>query len=107
MTKFFIIMICFIFLLFSIYYLNDIETSTSYKYEYVNEHVHESELRHEVKVGQIWVWPDTLDPFKPASYDTLKVLEIKGNYSKVFMFTGDTISMRTIIINCCDNYLLK
>lgn len=59
-----------------------------------------------VEVGQTWVRVDTINPFKPASYDTIIVLEIKGAYSKV-IWNSDTTSMETELVNCCRKHLLK
>lgn len=52
----------------------------------------------EVKVGQVWVQIDSLDPFKPIQYDTIKVIEIKGDYAKI-IWNGYLGSMETSLVS--------
>jgi hypothetical protein len=59
-----------------------------------------------VKRGQIWVRLDSLNPFEPIKYDTLVVLEVKRNYAKV-IWNGDTTSLKTEMVKCCNKRLLK
>lgn len=51
-----------------------------------------------IEVGQVWVQIDSLDPFKPIQYDTIKVIDIKGDYSKI-IWNGDTTSIKTGLVN--------
>jgi len=50
-----------------------------------------------VAIGQIWIKVDSLDPFMPIKYDTIKIIDMKGKYSKV-VWNGDTTSMETDIV---------
>jgi hypothetical protein len=56
-----------------------------------------------IEVGQIWVKIDSLDPFSPIYYDTIKVLELKEDYAKVIRtgtyFKNCTTSMAISIVD--------
>ena len=51
-----------------------------------------------IEKGQIWVSCDSLNPFKAKRYDTIEVLQVKGDFSKI-VWNHDTTSVKNIIIS--------
>jgi hypothetical protein len=39
-----------------------------------------NKAKEEIKIGQKWVYYDTLNPFEPKRIDTCTILKIKGDY---------------------------
>lgn len=61
----------------------------------------------EIKIGQIWINPDTLNPFEPKVFDTLEIIDLRDGYV-LYKFNNKHIMSSDIdYINCCDHYLLK
>ena len=64
------------------------------------------ERSSEVEVGQIWTRIDSSNPFKPVIYDTIIVIETKGDYSRV-IWNGDTTSMESELVKWRGEKLLN
>lgn len=59
-----------------------------------------------IEAGQIWTRIDSSDPFKPASFDTVIVLDVKKDYAKVKR-NGDTVSYEKDLVPCCGFQKIK
>lgn len=55
-------------------------------------HTNSLNYDEKVKPGQIWVKTDSIDPFKPIEIDTIKVIDVKKDYSLI-LINRDTLSV--------------
>ena len=37
------------------------------------------DFQPELKIGQVWLYVDSADPFRPVRYDTMRIIDIKGD----------------------------
>lgn len=60
----------------------------------------------EVKAGQTWLQPNE-DPFRNVQYDTIKILEVRGEYAKVLWGKTYETSTKKKVVSCCGAILMK